>query len=112
MAEPSSFPRPPQNDPLGSSGRGLKSTSTIAPSLRDGDDPVVTPGRPLGVRLYTHRANSDPGEPVSNREMLSAPGGQAALFRGMGRMARLLQVTLGPRGRTVAMAPLVTTRPP
>ena len=44
--------------------------------------------------------------------ILQAPAGRAALIRGMAKMARLLRVTLGPRARTVAMAPIVTTRPP
>ncbi len=44
--------------------------------------------------------------------ILQAPAGRAALIRGMGKMTRLLRGTLGPRGRAVMMAPLVTTRPP
>lgn len=44
--------------------------------------------------------------------ILQAPVGRAALIRGMRTMTRLLRVTLGPRARTVMIAPLVTTRPP
>lgn len=44
--------------------------------------------------------------------ILQAPAGRAALIRGMGKMTRLLRGTLGPRGRAVMLAPLVTTRPP
>jgi chaperonin GroEL len=44
--------------------------------------------------------------------ILQAPAGRVALIRGMGKMTRLLRVTLGPRARTVAMAPLVGQRPP
>ena len=43
--------------------------------------------------------------------ILQAPAGRAALARGMGRMTRLLQVTLGPVAGTVAIAPLVGQRP-
>ena len=44
--------------------------------------------------------------------ILQAPAGRIALIRGMKTMARLLRVTLGPAGRTVAMAPLIGQRPP
>ncbi|MCC6174977.1 MAG: chaperonin GroEL [Chloroflexi bacterium] len=44
--------------------------------------------------------------------ILQAPAGRAALIRGMGRMTRLLRVTLGPTAGTVAIAPLVSGRPP
>ena len=44
--------------------------------------------------------------------ILQAPAGRAALARGMGRMTRLLRVTLGPVARTVAIAPMIGQRPP
>jgi chaperonin GroEL len=49
---------------------------------------------------------------VADPFILQAPAGRSALIRGMSKMTRLLCVTLGPRARTVMMAPLVTTRPP
>jgi chaperonin GroEL len=49
---------------------------------------------------------------VADPFILQAPAGRAALIRGMSTMTRLLRVTLGPRARTVAMAPLVGQRPP
>ncbi|MCC7370192.1 MAG: chaperonin GroEL [Chloroflexi bacterium] len=49
---------------------------------------------------------------MSDPFILQAPSGRSALIRGMVTMARLLRVTLGPAGRTVAMAPLIGQRPP
>ena len=62
---------------------------------------------------YTARVQTFPREAlVADPFILQAPAGRSALVRGMSRMARLLRVTLGPCGRTVAMAPLVGQRPP
>ena len=44
--------------------------------------------------------------------ILQAPAGRSALIRGMSKMTRLLRVTLGPRARTVMIAPLIGQRPP
>jgi chaperonin GroEL len=49
---------------------------------------------------------------VADPFILQAPAGRAALIRGMGKITRLLRVTLGPRARTVAMAPMIGQRPP
>jgi chaperonin GroEL len=49
---------------------------------------------------------------VADPFILQAPHGRVALIRGMTKMARLLSVTLGPRAHTVAMAPMIGTRPP
>ena len=46
----------------------------------------------------------------SSVRILSGPPGQAALLRGVDRMARLLRPTLGPLPRTVAIARLTSTR--
>jgi chaperonin GroEL len=49
---------------------------------------------------------------VADPFILQAPAGRAALIRGMSKMTRLLRVTLGPRARTVMIAPLIGQRPP
>ncbi|MGE3267752.1 MAG: chaperonin GroEL, partial [Chloroflexota bacterium] len=71
---------------------------TILPVFSD------NPGDNLGVSPSEVR--------VIDPYMLQAPAGRIALIRGMKTMARLLRVTLGPSGRTVAMAPLIGQRPP
>src|SRR4051812_18301301 len=53
-------------------------------------------------------ARSEPRE----RFRLEGPAARAALLRGVDRMAALLRPTLGPVGRTVAVARIVGQEPP